>query len=419
MIERVELFRGREIFIFLAVLCAIFIVSISIYYYRYIQFSSIKPNILTCKVQNQYKKSKHLHEYYILKLKSKNGIVFYTSKGVYIGKIIGDNITVKVILNHLTFIEYLSGFYAKTKIINIKANNSFKEKLNYLIAAQHQNQNIATIYEAMFTAHAQSKVLRRRFSALGISHLLAISGFHLGVLSAVLFFIIGLLYKPLHNRFFSYRHVNRDIFIMVAACLFWYVWFLGFTPSLIRSFFMLVIGYILYDRGIKVVSMQTLFVTVALLVAFYPVLLLSLGFWLSVAGVFYIFLFLQYFKFLKKIYIFLLLPLFVYLMMLPYSIYFFHIFSIYNPLSVVWTELFTIFYPVSIVAHLFGFGGIFDNLLLKLLALGGHFQTISISGYSFYLHIALSLLAVRFRVFFYCLNLFALLFFIYCIKYVT
>ena len=419
MIERVELFNRREFFIFLAALCAIFIVSISIYYYQYRHFIHKQPNMVTCKVLNQYKKSKHLHDYYILKLKSQNGLVFYTSKGTYIGKIIDDYITVKVILNHLTFMQYLSGFYAKTKLLNIKADNSFKQKLNYMISSEHKNPNIAMLYEAMFTAHTQSKALRQKLSALGVSHLLAISGFHLGVLSAVLFFIIGLAYKPLHNRFFPYRHANRDIFILVALCLFWYVWFLGFTPSLIRSFFMLFVGYVLYDRGIKIVSMQTLFVTVILLLAFYPILLFRLGFWLSVAGVFYIFLFLQYFKNLKKWYIFFLLPLFVYLMMLPYSIYYFHIFSIYNPLSVIWTEAFTIFYPTSIIAHLLGLGAIFDTLLVKLLALGGDFKTILISSYIFYLHVTLSLLAARFRVFFYCLNLFALFFFIYCIKYVT
>lgn len=419
MIERTTLFKRREFFIFLAVLCAVFTISVSLYYYQYIQFLSKTPKILTCKVQNQYKKSSNAHQYYILKLKSKNGIVFYTSKGTYIGKILGDYVTVRVMPKHLTFMQYLGGFYARVKIIGIKADNSFKQKLNYAIAAQHTNPNIATIYEAMFTAHVQNRALRQKLSALGISHLLAISGFHLGVLSAVLFFLIGIVYKPLHNRFFPYRHANRDIFILVAFFLFLYVWFLGFTPSLIRSFFMLLIGYFLYDRGIEVVSMQTLFLTVVILIAFYPILLFSLGFWLSVAGVFYIFLFLRYFKSLKRWYIFFLLPPFVYLMMLPYSIYFFHIFSVYNPLSVVWTELFTIFYPISIIAHLLGFGAVFDNLLVKLLALGADYKTIFLSSYLFYLHVTLSLLAVRFKIFFYCLNLSALLFFVYCIKYVT
>lgn len=419
MIERVELFRGRDFFIFLVAFCAIFIVSISINYYNYLQFSSTKTKTLVCKIQNQYTKTKYNDVYYILKLKSKNGVVFYTSKGLYVGKIIGDIATFKIYLNHLTFLDYLGGFYAKSKILNITDDNGFKQKLNYLIAMQHPDKNMAIMYKALYTAAPQSRKLRQKLSALGISHLLAISGFHLGVLSAILFFLIGLLYKPLHNIFFPYRHVNRDIFIIVALCLLWYVWFLDFTPSLIRSFAMLVIGYFLYDRGIKVISMQTLLLTILLLISFYPRLLVSLGFWLSVSGVFYIFLFLQYFKYLKKYYIFILLPIFVYLMMLPYSLYLFHVFSIYNPLSIVWTELFTLFYPLSIVAHLLKNGDIFDNLLTRLLALGDNFTLISISTSIFTLHVILSLLAIRFRIFFYFLNIFAISFFIYAIYYVA
>ncbi len=419
MIERVELFKGRDFFIFLAVIFTIFMISISISYYHFLQFSSGKTKTIACKIQNQYKKSKNNHQYYILKLKSKNGIVFYTSKNLYVGKIIGDIAIFKIYLNHLTFLHYLRGFYAKSKILSITDDNSFKQKLNYLITSQHKDANMAGLYKALYTAAPQSREFRQKLSALGISHLEAISGFHLGVLSAVLFFLIGLLYKPLHNKFFPYRHLNRDIFIIVAFCLLWYVWFLNFTPSLIRSFSMLVIGYFLYDRGIKIISMQTLLLTILLLISFYPILLFSLGFWLSVSGVFYIFLFLQYFKYLQKRYIFILLPIFVYLAMLPYSLYLFHIFSIYNPLSVVWTELFTFFYPVSIVAHLIGHGDIFDSWLIKLLALGDKFTVMTISAYVLSLHVMLSLLAIRFKIFFYFSNIFIISFFVYAIYYVA
>ena len=79
---------------------------------------------------------------------------------------------------------------------------------------------------------------------------------------------------------------------------------------------MLLVGFILYDRGIEIISMQTLFVSVVLLIVFFPRLFFALGFWLSVAGVFYIFLFLLYFKYLSKVKQFILLPFVIYILKL-------------------------------------------------------------------------------------------------------
>lgn len=245
---------------------------------------------------------------------------------------------------------------------------------------------------------------------------MAISGFHLGVLSAVLFFFFGLFYKPLQQRYFPYRSGSRDLFIIVALFLFLYVWFLDFTPSLLRSFAMLIVGYFLYDRGLKVVSMQTLFLTVLLLIAFMPKLLFSIGFWLSVSGVFYIFLFLIHLGEMKKLSIFLLLPIFVYLSMLPFSLYIFGTFSLWHPLSILWTTLFTLFYPLSIVMHFVGFGEIFDGWLLKLLSLGENPQTLHVRALVFYLHGGLSFLAVRYRFVFYALALYSFFILIYAMQ---
>ena len=59
---------------------------------------------------------------------------------------------------------------------------------------------------------------------------------------------------------------------------------------------MLIIGFILHDRGFKIISMQTLFLTMAILIAFFPRLAFSIGFYLSIFGVFYIFLFLLHYE---------------------------------------------------------------------------------------------------------------------------
>jgi competence protein ComEC len=198
---------------------------------------------------------------------------------------------------------------------------------------------------------------------LGVSHLLAISGFHLGVLSFILFALLERPYRQVQNRFFPYRHRNRDLFLLVALLLGGYLLFLGDVASLLRAYAMLIVGYILHDRGMKIVSMQTLFTTFIILLALWPRLFLSMGFWLSVSGVYFIFLYLRYFSELSKYISFVAVPAWVYLMMTPIALVLFGNYSLYHPLSVIWSILFTLFYPLSLFLHLIGYGDSIDGVL--------------------------------------------------------
>ena len=182
---------------------------------------------------------------------------------------------------------------------------------------------------------------------------------------------------------------------------------------------MLVIGFFLYDRGFKIVSMQTLLLTAIIILSFFPRLFFSLGFWLSVSGVFYIFLFLIHFKHLNKTWQFILVPFWVYIMMLPLSLYIFENFSTYHPLSIVWTTLFTFFYPLSIVLHLVGFGHLLDGSLSWLLTLASDEQNLSISWHVGILFIFLSILGMYKKSFIWLLLTLSLSILIYAIYYVT
>jgi len=137
----------------------------------------------------------------------------------------------------------------------------------------------------------------------------------------------------------------------------------------LRAFGMFVIGFVLYDRGIKILSMQTLFVTVVLLLSFFPRLFFSVGFWLSVSGVFSIFVFLLLFQNRSKLFYFFALPVWVYVTMLPLSVGLFGNFNPLHPLSIVWTILFSFFYPLSLLLHFIGFGGSLDFMLEWLIGL--------------------------------------------------
>ena len=280
-------------------------------------------------------------------------------------------------------------------------------------------KDIANIYQALYTATPLRKELQTTFSTLGVSHLLAISGFHLGVLSALLFFFLKPTYSFFQNRYFPYRNSKFDIFSIVVIILLSYLIFLDSPPSLLRAFGMLLVGFILYDRGIKIISMQTLFVTIIFLLCFFPKLFFALGFWLSVSVVFYIFLFLIHFKHLSKLWQFILVPFWVYLLMLPFSLVIFGNFSIYHPLSIIWTSLFTLFYPLSIFLHFIGFGNLLDTLLESLILLAKESKQIELSFMFLIIQISISLFSIFDKRFIYTLLTFSFGLFIYAIYHIT
>jgi len=420
MIKKVSLFSKRADF-FKFIFISFFILSYSllIEFQKYKNLTKFDSYIIEAQVLSQYTKTKNSKTFQVLKLKSENGSTIYTSANKSLEDIKGKKISLEIWAGEKSFYEYLVSFYAYSKIIYIHNNITLKQKLNSHLSSSHKNEDITSIYQALYTASPLKYHLYSTFSALGVSHLLAISGFHLGVLSALLFFLIKYPYKSLQNKFFPYRSQKLDSFIIISIVLFTYLIFLDSPPSLVRAFGMLIIGFFLYDRGIKIISMQTLFLTVVLLLSFFPRLSFALGFWLSVAGVFYIFLFLIYFKYLSKFWQFILVPFWVYILMLPYSLAIFQSFSIYHPLSIIWTSLFTIFYPLSILLHILSIGDIFDNLLESFIRMGNEVISVPLSYTSLFVHISLSLLSVYKKGFIWILLLYSLSIFIYAVYHIA
>jgi competence protein ComEC len=425
MLEKASLFKNRrEAFFASGIFFFLLAYSLLVEFQNYknlTRFDSVQTNASILKQYKTAKKTQsgQLRNYHILKLQSEEGYTFYTNTKLSFPPSLGKKVVIVLFGDTISFYEYMHSFYARSYILEVKETRTFKQNVNTAIASEHTNADMTNIYQALFTATALNKNLQTAFSNLGVSHLLAISGFHLGVLSAVLFFLLKYPYKFLQNRFFPYRSQKKDLFIIVAFVLFFYLLFLDSPASVVRAFAMLLVGFFLYDRGLKIISMQTLLLSILLLLAFFPRLFFALGFWLSVAGVFYIFLFLIYFKEMQKKWQFIFLPVWVYGMMLPYSLVIFGTFSVYHPLSIVWTFLFTFFYPLSIFLHFAGLGDVFDGLLQSFVYLSQTHITLSISPFWLAFYILLSLLAIFQRVFVIILTLLALAFFIYSVYHVT
>ena len=321
-----------------------------------------------------------------------------------------DNISIYLITKKVNFIDYIKGFYTNSFNLQILdnqiKNNSIKSNILYNIDEQHTSSEVSSLYQALFLATSVPKELREVFSAYGISHLIAISGFHLGVISVVLYFILHFLYAPLHQRYIPYRNKRFDILIFVSIVLFIYLLLIDLAPSFLRSFVMFIVGIIFLRNNIKILSFETLLVIVSMILALYPKLFFSLSLWFSVAGVFYIFLYLQYFKNMNKYISFVFFNFWIFLAINPIVHFIFYTTSIMQIFSPIFTILFTIFYPLELLLHIVGFGNMLDGVIEIMLNYEIGTYSKSISPYFFYTYVILSLCAIKSKRCFIVLNIF-------------
>lgn len=138
-------------------------------------------------------------------------------------------------------------------------------------------QSARLLASAWLGTHDAAPAVREQFRAAGLSHLLCVSGFHLGLLSAV---IMGMFVWL--NLLPGCRLVRYFLAIAVA----WLFAFLvGFQPPVIRAAVMLTV-YLLArvaERGSQPLNSLAVAVTVILIIN--PYWLYSVGFQLSVAAV--------------------------------------------------------------------------------------------------------------------------------------
>ena len=410
MLVRLDLFEERRDYLEFAFFTLLLLfTSLSIEFYHYLQLKKDKTAIIKAHVLSEYTKSTSKKSYKVIKLQSDHGATFYTTASRRFHSVKNNDVLIKIWTGKLDFLSYLKGFYTKGWFLKTTKSHSLRDDLAKNLETLHNDPDTARIYAALYLAKPLTYELYKRFSALGISHLFAISGFHLGILSSVVFFLLYWLYKLPHEHYLPYRNIRRDIFLATAVLLFGYVYFLGAPPSLVRAYAMLVVGFILYDRGFEVISMQTLFVAAVLLLALFPRLFFSLGFWLSVSGVYYILLFLIHFKDLAIWKQFFLIPVWVYLTMLPISLAIFGNFSFLHPLSIIFSILFTLFYPLSLLLHFIGLGDLLDPLLSWIVHAPLKSYKVPLPSWIFIPYALLSLMALRSKKLFYLLGVTAFL----------
>jgi len=372
---------NSEKLIFLLLLFLVFIVRIQISFLEYLNFIDRPVKEIDVKVINQYKKK----NYYVLKLHN-NSLTFYTISRDNLKNLLNENISIKIFTKNISFFDYLTKFFAISYDLKLLDVN----KIDKLIESQHNTKKITNIYKALFLGEGVDYKTRQELGSLGISHLFALSGFHLGFISFLLYFTFGIIYKKLQS-FFPYRNRFVDLGVLVLIVEFIYLYITSFPPSLIRAYVMEVILFLFAIRLQNIFDMRVIIFTVVISFLIFFTKIISIGFLLSILGVFYIVLFFKYFKptFRNTI----LMNFFLFLMMFVISHSFFSNFNYYQLLSPIITLLFTIFYPISFLFHLLGIGGIFDGLILKYLSLGDNFFEIKFPLWFLGLFLIFSLLA--------------------------
>ncbi len=396
------------------------LLSLNLYleYLNYQKLDFSKPTSLNAQILLQYPKTKDQKTYFVLKLQSK-GMIFYT--------------TIKEPLKNLqyryaqffgrikpcSFLESLKSCFFQTYSFSLTRKQDFKSHLRHFIDSAHSNALASNLYRALFIGDSLNKDLRDRANALGINHLLAISGFHLGILSMSVYFLFSLFYTPLQKRYFPYRNAFYDIGVLVWVFLLGYLLLLDFLPSFFRAFLMGLLGFLACFFGVRILSFKLLILACGIAIALLPKLLFSVGFLLSVCGVWYIFLFLKhtqaFFKassFLMRFFQVISLSALVFLNMLIIAHAFFPMFSPYQLFSIPLGLIFIVFFPLSLFLHAVGLGSLLDHLLNMPLAI----PTISVYSPLWLLgaHLFLTILSARFFKVYLSMNVLSMGFFLYC-----
>ncbi|GAA8057051.1 ComEC/Rec2 family competence protein [Helicobacter pylori] len=396
------------------------LLSLNLYleYLNYQKLDFSKPTSLNAQILLQYSKTKDQKTYFVLKLQSK-GMFFYTTIREPLKNLQYRHAQFFGRIKPCPFLESLKSCFFQTYSFSLTRKQDFKSHLRHFIDSAHSNALAGNLYRALFIGDSLNKDLRDRANALGVNHLLAISGFHLGILSMSVYFLFSLFYTPLQKRYFPYRNAFYDIGVLVWVFLLGYLLLLDFLPSFFRAFLMGLLGFLACFFGVRILSFKLLILACCIAIALLPKLLFSVGFLLSVCGVWYIFLFLKhtqaFFKtssFLMRSFQAISLSALVFLNMLIIVHAFFPMFSPYQLFSIPLGLMFIVFFPLSLFLHAVGLGSLLDRILNMPLAI----PTIFVSSPLWLLgvHLFLTILSARFFKVYLSMNVLSMGFFLYC-----
>lgn len=192
------------------------------------------------------------------------------------------NLLSNKIYTTVTIKDYaIIGISSEGKSIKYRIKNSFRENIESLFDDNLNRDNsdlMKSIILGDYSYLAEESVLKYR--DLGLAHILAVSGLHIGIIAGFLIYLL------------SHLGVKRKINIFITLGTIWlYGYLIGFPPSLLRANIMLSI--LLYAQISKEPydSIDSLFFAAVVLLIINPMWLFNLGFQLSFLATFSIIFF--------------------------------------------------------------------------------------------------------------------------------
>ena len=407
MIIKIQNYNKKLALIFFLIF--IFLINLSIEYNKYLDFIDEEVYEVKAEVLNIYEKPKNN----ILRLKTQNFDFFANiDKSEEVRK--SEMLNIAIISLNISFYDYLKGFYATTIYFDkIEKTPKFIDKIIEKINSNHEDEMIKELFQTLFLGTTISKELRDICTNYGISHVIALSGFHLAVLSFTIYWVLYFPYSFFHQKYFSYRNKKYDLILISLVILFYYLILTDIIPSLLRAFVMLILTIYFLRSNIKIVSYTNLFFTFLIVIALFPKFLFSLGFWFSIIAVFYIFLFIQYFKNLNKYFQIIFFNVWMFLVFNPIVHFYFPQTTHEQFLSIIINILFPIFYVFEIVAHIFGFAIYFDDFIKDFLSYKMNVFSVETPFYFLLIYMICSIASVFNKKIFLILNILIVIFNLY------
>lgn len=173
--------------------------------------------------------------------------------------------------------------------------NKLKKQLISILFNTHTSAECQNFIAATLLGNSKfiTPETRNTFAMAGISHILALSGMHVGVIMAIVWFLLF----PL-----NYTRLRPLRFFITIIILAAYAMFTGMSPSVVRATIMMsiVVAGLMFHR--KTLSLNSLALAAIIILLLYPSSLYSVGFQLSFATVAFLIIFNQqtFSKNLKK-----------------------------------------------------------------------------------------------------------------------
>lgn len=314
--------------------------------------------------------NKKLIKYYV---KNEEELNYYQRKlklGFYIK---GEGNVLKETPKNARYFRYLQRNNINTVItaekINIIPHRLFIYKIKEFFIKRCEKLDRKGYLKALVIGHNNvDKEQKKIYQEIGISHLLAISGTHITVLTALLMYIL----KPLKNE--DHRYLVVIIFLLCFAFL------SSFAASLIRSATFYTVRAFNKIYYFNITILNTFILAISLLILVKPYLIFNIGFLYSSIISFFL---IYYSKYLEGSFFKVLLKtsFISFLASLPLTIY---LNSSVNVLSIIYNLFFVnfmsyLFFPLALLKFIFSFLpfqiiiSIFEKIANYCYYLGGSF----------------------------------------------